>query len=121
MTNNKPSDERTGGLERRETLLPYEVRRLLAPLHSCKQASGEGIARIRFFAPWARWAWYIAEYDGDDTLWGFVDAFKREYGYFVLSEIESLRGPGGLRVHRDRHFRPVRLGDLAAALSAWEG
>ena len=39
--------------------------------------------------------WYAAEFDGDDTFWGFVilngDAQNAEWGYFSFSELRNLR------------------------------
>ena len=31
---------------------------------------------------------------------------EEEWGYFVLSELESVRGPLGLEIERDLYFEP---------------
>jgi hypothetical protein len=62
----------------------------------------------KFFTPWANCSWYATEYCPIDQLFfgfchlGFDDC--AELGYFSWSELESLKGPFGLRVERDRHF-----------------
>ena len=40
--------------------------------------------------------WYVAEFDGKDTFWGFVnlgDPLNAEWGPFLLSELRELRMP----------------------------
>ena len=31
---------------------------------------------------------------------------EEEWGYFALSEMEAVRGTGGLTIERDLHFKP---------------
>lgn len=35
-----------------------------------------------------------------------MSCLEREWGYFVLSELQSTRGPMGLAVERDLYFEP---------------
>jgi len=39
-------------------------------------------------------SWYLAEYDGSDTCFGYVilngDYFNAEWGYFSMQELESI-------------------------------
>ena len=59
----------------------------------------------KFFTPDANWTWYATEfYPEDGTLFGLVDGLEKELGYFSLAELESVRGPLGLSIERDRHF-----------------
>jgi hypothetical protein len=52
--------------------------------------------------------------EGDDFLFfGLVDGQEKELGYFRLSELESARGPLGLRIERDLHWRPRALKEIA--------
>ena len=64
------------------------------------------LARVKLFTPWTDWTWFITEFDGEDLCFGLVIGLERELGYFSLKEIESLRGPGGIRVERDLYFKP---------------
>ena len=60
---------------------------------------------VKFFTPWTSWTWYATEYDGDNTFFGYVRGMEGEFGYFSLSELERLRGMGGLKVERDLYFK----------------
>ena len=62
---------------------------------------------VKFFTPASSWTWYVleAEQEGDD--WRFfelVDGHEKELGYFMLSELQSVRGPFNLGVERDKYF-----------------
>jgi len=89
-------------------LLTAEIRRRLPPLYSTAETPAP-VVRAKFFAPWTSWTWYATEFDGEDLFFGLVEGHESELGYFSLSELESLSGPGGLRVERDAHFRPKTL------------
>ena len=69
----------------------------------------EKTAVVKLFTPWSGWTWYILEADGD-LCFGLVDGLEVELGYFNLGELRDLRGPGGLRIERDVHFAPTKLG-----------
>lgn len=43
------------------------------------------------------------------TFFGLVDGFEKELGYFSLSELESVKGPLGLKIERDLYFKPTTL------------
>lgn len=63
----------------------------------------------KFFTPDSNWTWYVMNQDPNDPdyLWGIVDGFEVEMGSFSLSEIESITGPLGLLVERDKFWIPV--------------
>lgn len=71
---------------------------------------------VKFFCPWNAWTWYVTEAekqeDGDWLFFGLVEGFEKEMGYFVLSELVSVRGPGGLKIERDMYFDDMRLKDI---------
>ncbi len=70
----------------------------------------------KLFSPWSDWTWLVIEYDpAERTAWGWVMGLEQEAGYFSLDELEAIQGPGGLRIERDRHFQPTRLGDIPGA------
>ena len=62
----------------------------------------------KFFTPDAQASWYAIEYDPEDRLFfglaNLGDDQMAELGYFSLSELESLTGPFGPKVVRDRFF-----------------
>ena len=68
---------------------------------------------VKFFTPDANCTWYITEgepTEEDDWVlfgWcslGFGPGFD-ELGTVMLSDLESIRGPLGLKVERDIHFK----------------
>ena len=96
-------------------LLTAELRRRFPSLYST-----EGIAdpkvQCRFFTPWSDWTWYPIEFDGEDLFFGLVEGFESELGYFSLREMQEVTGPGGLKIERDLHFKPVKLSTVKAGL-----
>ena len=61
----------------------------------------------KFFAPWSNWTWYVTEgtKDGDDwRFFGMVHGDEKELGSFMLSELENVNGPIGLKIERDRGY-----------------
>ena len=77
---------------------------------------------VKFFCPWNQWTWYAIEgsptcpecgaFDCNEghvdktefTFFGLVVGQETELGYFNLRELESVRGPGGLKIERDMYF-----------------
>lgn len=85
---------------------PDNIRAQLSPLYS-QETVQNPIVHIKFFCPWNQWTWYATEgqQEGDDFLFfGYVVGLEREWGYFVLSELQSVSGPGGLKIERDIYF-----------------
>jgi hypothetical protein len=74
---------------------------------------------VKYFCPWNSWTWYATEGEPTETndfcFFGRVDGHESEWGYFMLSELESVRGPWGLKVERDLYFAPRAAGSLPAA------
>ena len=96
-------------------LLPEELRKALPPLYSQKSSSSPK-AYAKFFTPDAGWTWLVTEgseeEDGDWLLFGYVIGMEEEWGYFLLSEIEGVRGPLGLAVERDLWFEPGPINEV---------
>lgn len=89
-------------------LMTAELRERIPGLY-CTECEDDPLVHARFFTPDASWTWYVIEFDGEDVCFGYVVGHYPELGYFSLDEIESVRGPLGLPVERDRHFAPTRL------------
>lgn len=91
---------------------------IAADIPSLYETSGDcdPLVHSKLFTPWAGWSWYITEHDGRDLCFGLIDGHERELGYFSLQELSDLRGPGGLRIERDRHFHPMPLSRVRAIL-----
>ena len=60
--------------------------------------------------------WYVAEYDGDDTFFGYVvlhgDMPNSEWGYFTLSELADIN-ICGLEIEHDLYWKPTPAGEIA--------
>lgn len=62
---------------------------------------------VKFFCTWNNWTWYATEGEQQDDTWvffGLVRGHEVELGYFSLAEIESVKGPFGLKIERDMYF-----------------
>jgi len=63
---------------------------------------------VKFFTPWSNWTWFAYEgekqKDGNWLFFGMVHGLEKELGYFNLNELEELRGPGGIKIERDKWF-----------------
>ncbi|MCB2189760.1 MAG: DUF2958 domain-containing protein [Deltaproteobacteria bacterium] len=59
--------------------------------------------------------WYIAEFDGDDLMWGFAilggDTMNAEWGYISLSELKAIN-INGLEVDRDIYWKPQQASSI---------
>jgi hypothetical protein len=92
-------------------LLPAHIRKQLPKLYATEHVKpADKIAVVKFFIPDASWSWYVCEFDGRDTFFGFVIGLEAEWGYFSLAELQSVRGPLGLPIERDAHWqlKPMR-------------
>ena len=49
----------------------------------------------------------------DFRFFGLVDGHCKELGYFLLSELEEVRGPMGLPIERDLYWQPKTLEEIA--------
>src|SRR5271154_5695449 len=90
-------------------LLTKEIIRELEahPLYSQENNPNPKIL-CKFFTPWSYWTWFVTEgqknADGDWLFFGMVHGMEKELGYFTLSELQSIKGPFGLKIERDMGF-----------------
>lgn len=103
-------------------LLTKKIRRKLPLLYSQDGKGSKAIAYVKFFTPDSSWTWYAIEGEpvlddsGKETdikFFGLVDGHVKELGYFVLSELEKIRGPMGLPIERDLYFKRKTLEEIA--------
>jgi len=103
-------------------LLPQEIREILPALGAQDGKGGRAIAYLKLFTPDSGFTWWITEGgpitdDGgnvvDYHLFGLVQGQCKELGYVSLSELEEVRGPMGLPIERDLHWRSKMLAEIA--------
>jgi Protein of unknown function (DUF2958) len=95
-------------------LLTDELRAQLPPLYA-QEKEKDPMVYAKFFTPWTGWTWYVTEGSQEDTdfiFFGYVIGFEKEWGYFSLNELQSVKGPGGLTIERDLHFTPKRRSEI---------
>lgn len=104
-------------------LITKEIGRALELAYRRSGETGESGTEVlaKFFTPWAGATWYVTEgcpvdVDGEPCpmgqevdwhLFGFCDLGDREcaeLGYVMLSDLQGLKGPFGLRVERDIRY-----------------
>jgi hypothetical protein len=98
-------------------LLTDELRKKLPPLYS-QEADTDPLVHAKFFTPDSNWTWYVTEgspQESDFLFFGYVCGLENEFGYFLLSELESARGPLRLPIERDLYFTPGRFSEVVPA------
>ncbi|MBL8199668.1 MAG: DUF2958 domain-containing protein [Chromatiales bacterium] len=103
------------------SLIPESLRsQLLA--NGERQSAGESrdpLPVVKLFTPDANATWLLTELDpaDPDLAFGLCDLGLGcpELGYVRLSELETARGPLGLKIERDHHFTADRTLSAYAA------
>jgi hypothetical protein len=93
---------------------PDHIKAQLPPLYS-QEKNKDPIVYVKFFCPWNQWTWYVTEgqAEGEDFLFfGYVVGLEREWGYCVLSDLQSVTGPGRLKIERDMYFEPQNASQI---------
>lgn len=98
-------------------LLTQEILKSLPALNATDNIPiEEKVIQVKFFCPWNNWTWYGVEYDPQEHLFfGLVHGFEKEWGYFFLDELQSIKGPppwSALGIERDLHFKPCKVSEL---------
>ena len=111
-------------------LLPKEIREQLPPLYAQDGKGGKAVVYTKYFTPSSNWTWLATEGEPvldesqnevDFKFFGLVFGHEREFGYFLLSELEEVRGPLGLPIERDLYFKPRTLAEIAPEMFCKEG
>lgn len=70
---------------------------------------------VKYFNPAGRGTWLITEgkkqEDGDWLLFGYCHIFEWEWGYVMLSELESIQLPFGLGIEREMYVTGGKVSD----------
>ena len=94
-------------------LLTKAIEKKIPALHGTEGQGMIAVAVVKYFCPWNSWTWYGVEYDGEDTMYGYVVGMAEELGYFSLKELAAIKGPYGLGIERDLYYSPKTLKEIA--------
>jgi len=97
-------------------LMTKAIERKIPELYATEDVALEDkVCVVKFFMPTGSWTWYAVEgqkqEDGDWLFFGqVVNGYgEKELGFFVLSELQSIKGPLGLGVERDLNYTGIKL------------
>jgi hypothetical protein len=103
-------------------LLTQGIRKKLPPLYAQDDKGGKAIAYLKLFTPDSGFTWWITEggpikdQNGDEVdfhFFGLAEGQFKELGYVSLKELKEVRGPMGLPIERDLHWKPKTLEEIA--------
>lgn len=93
-------------------LITNEIRKKTPYLYDTENENNK-IATAKFFNPCGVGTWYLIELDKDnDYAFGFVDLHEKEFGYFSIKELESIKLHFGLTIERDKYFTPKEIKEI---------
>ena len=104
-------------------LLTQELRRRLPALYG-QEKTEDPTVHAKLFTPDSNWTWFVtegSEEDGHFRFFGYVIGLEEEWGYFLLSELESVRGPLSLPIERDIYFKPGPFSEVIERYRAERG
>jgi len=111
-------DPVTKDIDNASILMPEELAKKIPELYKQDGKGADVIVYAKIFHPVGRATWYIAEYDGDDTLFCYAVVLgpqEAEWGYQSLKELQEYRMSvpfPGLTLERDLWWEPKRFGDI---------
>lgn len=82
------------------------------PLNSQEDKGGDAIVLVKYFNPMGVGTWLITEGNklpnGDYEMFGYcclIDDVNAEFGYVMLSELEKIQLPFGLKIEKDLYLK----------------
>lgn len=85
------------------------------PLYSQEGKGMESDVVVKYFNPCGAGTWLITEGekqdDGNWLFYGYCNLFEWEWGYIMLSELESVRLPFGLGIEREIYVTDGKVKD----------
>ena len=107
-------------------LLTQEIRQRIPKLYETEKVpEDQKKIVVKFFTPWNKWTWYAVEgqpvfedtgngkiEEVDFEFFGYVDGDCGEWGYWTVNQLEEVKGPFGLRIERDLHFKNKVIGNI---------
>ena len=102
---------------RKHLLLPKAIEAKLPALYATEDIpTADKKIIVKFFTPDSSWTWWVVEgsrdEDGDMRFFCLVEGLVTEWGYTMLSELETTKGPMGLSIERDKWFDNKYIRDV---------
>ena len=99
-------------------LMTKAILKRIPPLYGQEDVKDK-VVHVKFFTAWTNWAWFGCEYRPETgVFFGYVIGPFPEWGYFTLDELESVKGPFGLKIERDMYFEPRPVSKVKAIVDA---
>ena len=93
---------------RKHELMPSGIAKEIPKLYS-QDGVEDPMCHVKFFTPYGRGVWYVTEFDGRDTMFGWIDRGHGEFGYTSLSWLQGLNKNGLPLIERDMYWKPRPL------------
>ena len=94
---------------RRHKLMPDSLKNKIPQLYS-QDGNKNPNVYAKFFSPYSGYTFYITEFDGKDTLFGYVTGTHfPEWGYSSLNELAKANNNGLPLIERDTSFKPKKF------------
>ena len=77
----------------------------------------EQMVVAKFFNPVGRGTWYLMNMQDESYCWGICHIYEWEIGSFSIEELKSVPLPWGLKIERDKSFKPVKASELWTKLN----
>ena len=85
------------------------------PLYSQDGKMEEAEVVVKYFNPYGAGTWLITEGEkqsnGDWMFFGYCNIFEWEWGYVMLSELQSIKLPFGLGIEREMYVTGGKVKD----------
>ena len=99
-------------------LLTKAIECKIPPLYSTEEVETQDKTIVcKFFALGSGWTSYVVEgerqKDGDYLFFGLVHGHEKEWEYFSLGELESIKWHDIQGIERDLYFNPVKVGECS--------
>jgi hypothetical protein len=91
--------------------IPWGLRDKIPQLSTTENDS-DPIVWVKLSAPDSRLAWYVIEYDGENTCFGYVVGQSCKFGRFLLSDLACASRSLGFPVTLDPSFIPKPLSEV---------
>jgi len=72
------------------------------------------LCHVKLSTPDSNWSWFIIEISQEDKnlCYGYIKGLESELGYFSIEELESVKGPLGVKIEVDLSFVPKPLSEV---------